>query len=258
LFGLFWFSRSTSLLRLFSLKTIFVILLIFVKILFMATLLTIDKVWYIFQRLASKHSVQNLDAEDFNNYAVMAHYEHFKNVYGKPSEIEGYETEPQVTDALQPFKANSTIALTSGEGTLPTNYFHIRSVYHTSGSDNIKVKQVSDEEWDYYHDNTIYTPTTADPIFNFKDNTTIRVSPSTITSIEFYYLKRLTSGNDDPSIAMTVTNGVMAYNAGSSRDFSWDDDQIVDIIRLMLSYIAIEVGRNDILEYVNVKEEQQA
>jgi hypothetical protein len=217
----------------------------------MASYFTIDKVWSVVQRMAQNHNVQRLDTEDFNSYATLAHYQYYDQVYGRPSEMEGYETEPQISDALLPFKASSTITLTSGEGTKPTDYLHKRSVYYFDGAKKVKVKPVTDEQWDYYHDNSVYTPTTRDPIWNFKNNTTIRVSPNSIASIEFYYLKR----GDEPAIAFTSSNGILSYDSGSSTDFLWDDDHIINIIRIMLSYLSIEAGRSDILQYVEQKEE---
>jgi len=193
---------------------------------------------------------KELGIEQFNRLVKIASDKLKSIIYGRIGEKEGFETEQQISDALLPFKTTSTIVLTTGSGTLPTDYWHkvgMRSLTGSSGFVSKMVDFVSHKECERRRDCSIDAPSFDQPIVELKSST-IKVYPITITSVEFTYLK-----TDTPIIGNYVTD----YNVYTDvSPLLWKEDKHIDIIRLILGYLNIPLTNEQILAYTDAKVEK--
>jgi len=183
-----------------------------------------------------------ISLEQYNRYYQFANEELKRTVYGRIGEKDGYETEQQITDALLPFKAQSTIALTTGLGTMPTDYWHKSRIEITSTG--IEVKFVDAKECIRRRNNSITQPSINHPIVELKDGT-FQVYPTSVSSVTFVYLKK---GNT-PQVVLKTENGIQVYDTVNSVEPEWGDDRFIDLVRLMVGYLSVPLTNSEILAY---------
>jgi hypothetical protein len=167
-------------------------------------------------------------------------------------EKEGDETEQQISDALSPFKKTETIVLSSGIGTMPTDYWHKLGMRSLAGGADFVSKNidfVSYKECERRIDCSIDFPSVTYPIVELK-STTFKVYPTSITSVLFTYRK-----HDYPQLNLSYTNDIPEYT--TSIELLWGQDRYIDIIRLILGYLNLPVSNEQVLQYVESKTQQQ-
>ena len=187
--------------------------------------------------------------EQLNKVYSLVNYDILKKKYGYPKDFHGAETIQQILDSLRILKTtDSSISLTLGEGDLPADYLH--KLKATAGGRNIDfVTELEDGERE---SSPVRMASTRYPTATI-NNTKINVKPTSISTISLVYYKRPTT----PVYAVTETNGILVYDAGSSTDFDWNDEHDQDIIRYTLEYMGITVRNEDILPYVQQKKMEE-
>lgn len=191
--------------------------------------------------------------EQLNTILKIVDYELFDEIYGHPQEAGGFETEGRVMEDLLPFKSTATVALTTGSGTLPSDYFRWGGAYHVSGSSNIPVELVSTREARMRQDNAITLPSTSHPICELY-STTIRVWPTTITSLYMIYLKRPTAA----SYVLKSNNGIYEYDSVNSVQPQWPAQKHIDYVRHILKLLGLALNNQQIVSYIEQKQQQAA
>jgi len=212
--------------------------------------MNLNNLRYIFQNLAELYGYNKpLTIDNFNNYLWMADHELEKQVYGKLNSEEGYETKKQISDALLPFKATTNIVLVTGVGNLPSDYFHVDNVYAAT---NVPAEVVTNKEFIDRIDNAITAPDTSNPICTLY-STTISVNPTSFTPVTFRYFKKSINATK-PELVLKTENGVEVYDSANSEALLWGTEFYIDIIRIMLGFLAIAVSNQNILSYVEQKQ----
>lgn len=211
--------------------------------------MTLKDVIYFVQFVATQNGKKiDVKKENLNRALQFANLELMKQVYGRTGDPTPFETEHRLADELNVFKTTSTLALTDGIGTVPTDYWHKIRMETTSGG--VDVRFVAGEECVQLRNNTITGPTTTYPIVEMLGST-FQVYPISITSVKLTYLKIST-----PEYVVTTTNGYPEYDSGSSTELLWNDDKLIDIIRIMLGYFNIPVTNEQVLGYVEQKQKE--
>lgn len=196
---------------------------------------------------------KRLTVSQLNSILKVVDYDLIKEIYGQPGDPGGYETQGQISEALLPFKTGPTsIALTSGIGDLPADFYHFSDCNYVSGGDTIRVHLVTSKESSIRKENAITRPTVKHPIAElYKGH--IHITPTTLSSVNLVYLKRPT-----PAVyVVKVENGIQVYDSGASTQPEWSEDRHIDIIRLILKYIGISMGNQQIIQYVEQKTAQE-
>ena len=191
--------------------------------------------------------------EQLNAAFKFIDYDLFDEVYGPPETGGGFETESRVGEDLLPFKATATPAVVGGGiFTLPTDYFRWGRAYYTSGSTNIPIELVTTREAGMRQNNAITEPSTSYPICEITGATTLKVYPTTVTPIYMVYLKRPTPA----SYVLKVENGVYNYDSANSVQPMWPAQKHIDYVRHILKYLGIAVNNQQIVQYVEQKQQQ--
>ena len=202
--------------------------------------------------VADKMPGKKLRVEELNSILKVVDYDLFQEIYGLPGMQKGWEMDEQTGMAILPFKTSATVALTSGSGTLPTDFFHWGRCSYTSGSDEIPIDLVTTAEAEQRRFNSVTEPTARHPIAEIKNSTTIQVYPTTITSITLSYLKRPTPA----SYVIKNENGIDVYDSTNSVQFAWSADKHISLIRLILKYLGLSVNDSFIVQYSEQKQAQ--
>ena len=133
-----------------------------------------------------------LTVGEFNKILYTVTNEYFIQQYRK------YELTKTITDSLNPFLKQSTIAIAGGFGILPMTtdqeFFHITGDPIVTGG-TVPVDIVPEIEYSHRVNDTLTAPSTTSPIGVMRwDSSTsgpmIYVYPSSITSIDTWYLKQ--------------------------------------------------------------------
>jgi len=221
--------------------------------------MTLKDVLYVVSDMAQAlRGVKELNVDTFNRYVLLANNELKRTVFGFPEEKTGYENREQISDDLFPFRAVSTIAISSysgvGAALLPSNYWHKISLEIAAPATYLgyPFQFVTVEEFAERISNSVTLPTTQYPIANIRPiggSNYISIYPTTgITSVTFHYLK-----TDTPELWLKTENGVQVYDSDNSTELLWKQDKYIDIIRIILGYLNIPVSNQEVLAYTEAK-----
>lgn len=214
--------------------------------------MTLEAIWESVVFLSEGKIGKKLNIEEFNDILALVDYDLMEEYVGQPNKQTGYETDLVFTDALLPFKSSSTISLTTGAGTLPTDYLHFSKCHYVSGSDIIPVELVTTQESEQRRFNAITLPSLRFPIFELTSSTAFQVYPTSISSVVLGYIKKPTPS----SLVLKSENGVYVYDSTNSVQPQWNASQHNAYIRHILKYLGISVNDQFITQYVESKQAQ--
>ena len=171
---------------------------------------------------------EDLTAERFTTLLQYANKKHFNAAVDKKK-----------WSSLRPFTVvlgmDGTMALpidSDGIAQLPADYFdHLSTRHQYLRNGEVKhsqVREVDDEKFDQMLTSFIEKPTKLHPILNIKSDY-IRFAPSNLRYAIFAYIKEPT----DPVFGVDYTAGYPKYDASTSTELEWDNENILDIIFIM-------------------------
>jgi len=211
--------------------------------------MTLKDILYTVQYFYDKKTNKTLSVEQFNRLLQFANDELKKVVYGRIGDKDGYETEQQISDALNPFKTTASISINgSGVGSLPSDYWHKIRFYNSS---NKKIEEVTALEFERRMNCSIDFPSATQPILTILGATVNYPYPVGATTIYIVYLKR-----DTPQAVFTYTNGYPEYSS-TSTELLWGQDKYIDIIRIILGYLNIPLDNSQVLSYMETKTDKE-
>lgn len=206
--------------------------------------------------------------ERFKELIKVTNIDLFRNKYGLPEEYQPGRPVPSEfaditiknTDDLKAFKVFlPNTPVNAGVLPFPSNYAHRNTVTYNfsktiNGAPTILPKPVEIlREAEFASRNGNYTkrPTTSNPIGVMRNNG-IHIRPLTITSADFNYYRWPIA----PVFSYTMGDGYIEYNASGSVEFEYPPDEGITLVRMMLSYISINLRESDILNYSEMKLKQ--
>jgi len=169
-------------------------------------------------------AINNASLDLFNEY--IGHVKQFQQgvlLTGGP------ERNKKIYNSLRPFKKTATISLTSGIGSLPSDYAYDSMVRTTAG---VEAKVIDDKDWSYRLSRITAAPTDLKPVVRL-EATSIEASPTTVASVNLSYWALPT----DVEWAYTVVSSRPVYDDGSSTDFEWSKEDVPEIQQRALQYL---------------------
>lgn len=149
-----------------------------------------------------------------------------------------------ISDNLRNFKVSADVTLTTGIGTLPTDYS-----YRTNASNNDNgrsVDIVNESEWINRINDPINPPSAKYGICAIRSN--VQVLPTSIASIKLYYLKKPTA----MALSYTV-NGNGDVSISGSTNTNWPDDCHDDLILRALPYLGVPLSNEILIKFKSIK-----
>ena len=211
-----------------------------------------------------------LKPEDYKRAVVAANIDLFKKVTGLPEEYqpgapfarEGFEINQKALDEIRYFKGHIfDQAVASGYFTIPDDYVYFDSMTYKYQRDIdgtptslprpvelLKESQLADRRG-----NWTKRPTTKYPVavIRVQDTTYARfyIYPDTINAVDLHYYRFPV----EPVFAWTVVSDEVQYDEGSSTEFEWGVEKHMDLVRIMLSYIGINLREEALVQYAEMQ-----
>ncbi len=178
---------------------------------------------------------------------------------GRPAPRQAPEITRKLKDDIRQFKTFSTVAIDgNGDGDFPDNYGHtdavsydrivsIDGVSHTYRS---PIDELTQSEADDRLGNYTKMPTTKYPILVYTSDG-IRVYPTTITVVNLSYYRLPIQPVFDYSI---VDDEILVGE--DPVEWDWPEDCHMDIVRIMLSDMGVNIGSQLITQYSEMKSQK--
>lgn len=155
----------------------------------------------------------------------------------------------KISTELKPFLRRSTVPVVGGVATLSSltiGYLNAiePSTIYGRGFDELEPDEVAERNGD-----SVTAPTVYDPAFTWNSDTAVLIYPSTITSIVVSYYTYPT----DAVVAFTTNSTTLlkSYNATSSTETGWRDNQLLEIAQMILRDMGVNMERQDIAMYAD-------
>jgi hypothetical protein len=156
-----------------------------------------------------------------------------------------YGVNQDVQDALAPFKETGWFSSSStGSVALPSDYLHLLTIYTVAGSTINKVRFVNEDELTNALDSQLRPVSTAKPIARMEGNS-VQLYPQSTQLGTFIYFRRPVK----PVLAVTESGRTITYNAASSTQLEWGDEDINGIIAKALVYIGVNMDDQALTQF---------
>jgi hypothetical protein len=148
---------------------------------------------------------------------------------------------------LAPFRTSSQLTLTTGEVALPTNYIHYLGAYTVETSNRREIDIISEQELSKRLQVKSSKPISLFPVMTINESK-IKVFPTNLTPIRFFYLKKPTA----PVYIdiLSQTSGLYEYSSGTSTQLEWNEDLHPEFIRNVLNYLGVQVSLDQVNTYI--------
>jgi hypothetical protein len=133
------------------------------------------------------------------------------------------------------------LIVSNGQVSLPDDYFRLLSATAQVGSEYYRIRPCDSFTFDYLRQSPIEYPTTEYPILRIIGDV-VQFLPITVLYVNFIYYRVPTA----PVWGYTVSEGVMQYDATSSTELEWDEDDQVGIIQVLLQDLGVIVSQEQI------------
>lgn len=189
---------------------------------------------------------------------------------GQPMPQQSYEITKKMMDDMHFLKVRMGVDTSPlvinqwGRATIPTDYFHLSSARHNRITTNecedvaiipTDIELLSDAQIGDRLGNSITMPTMEDPCMTVY-NTYFQFYPKEIRKVELTYLRYPRT----PVYGYTIDEDTdeYVYDPTTSQDFEFPADCLIDIVRIVTSYVGINLKEPEVIQYVEqVKDEGQ-
>ena len=191
-----------------------------------------------------------------------------------------YEQNQVISDSLKALENQDSITITTGEGDIPSDYWHPMTAYHDNSGNQGKAKTpfdiVTDEEFIEYAHSDLTAPSVNYPVLTIKGSK-VEVLPSTIPTVVLRYLKTPDTpffdyyydANDisqylQPGQTYTLQAGE-EYRDGTtsgsvtsiSIELSYPEGERVQVLYMILEKLGVSLNEQDALEYGMAREQKE-
>jgi len=206
--------------------------------------------------------------ERFKQLIKVVNIDMYKKKFGLPEEYqpgrpvprEFIEVTAKNADDMKAFKVPLTnTPCPAGLLPYPSNYAHKDQITYnrTVTIDGVAtsmprpVEILRESEATARRGNYTKAPSVAYPIGVMRNNG-IQIYPTTIAAVDFVYWR----WPNEPVFEYNQFPGYITYNASSSTEFEWPEDNHMNLVRMMLEYMGVNLREADIVQYANTKMQQ--
>jgi hypothetical protein len=216
-------------------------------------MINVNKVYRSVLAIVNKEQRGYVTPDQFNKIARQVQLDLLENTFyeytkislkgNKIGSVNGYGDIPKnIREKLDVFSTNSTIAVTAGSFTVPSNMYRLINL--TISGQYADLQEVSKQDLNYIAASPLTKPTVKYPIY-YRQGDIIEVLPATITSLSADFIKVPA----DPIWAYTTgTFGQYIYESGSSTNFELHPSEEVDLIIGILSYAGIAIKDTEVVQ----------
>lgn len=201
----------------------------------------------------------------YNSAIIAANLDLYKKVSGIPEEYrpgtplarEYFEMNQKSLDEVRFFKGHIfDQAVAGGYFALPADYVYhdslsykyIHSIDGTPTTLPRPVEVLREGQAADRQGNFIKKPTTQYPIALVRKvlaDDRMYIYPPTINTVDFHYYRLPAK----PVFAYTIVDDEIVYNSGGSTEFEWPEQKHMDLVRILLSFLGINLNHELLLQY---------
>lgn len=211
----------------------------------------INEVYQLVNFIADKNGRGYIPPAKFNLLAKASQLEFVSTRIGNIKDpSNGYKSSRRIDVDLRPFLYGPiTVAInTSGDFVYPYGFMWPDS---WSKNDFAEITEVQSDEYPAIKHSTIIPPTADYPVIIF-NNPYGFVDPYSIGSFKMSYIKY----PSDPVWGYTVVNDSPVYNPATSTDFTLRDINMMDIVSLILEKVGMNLNKEQLLQFSQMKQAQ--
>lgn len=231
--------------------------------------MTLFEMYELIELILNKDYLGNIwSPERFKQLIKVVNIDKYKKKYGLPEEYQPGRPIPkeyvEITlknaDDMKAFKIFVPgMACPGGFLAYPTNYAHRDQIVFNrttviNGVSQAIPRQVEilrESESAARRGNYTKAPSTKYPIAVMRSNG-IQIYPTSIATVDFAYWR----WPADPNFVYFQEEGFISYNASASTEFEWPRDVHIELVRMMLEYMGVNLREGDIVQYANTKIQQ--
>jgi len=231
--------------------------------------MTLFQIYELLQYITNKDYEGNVIKPDqFGQLIKVADLDMFKRKIGLPEDYQlGAPISREYIDAnkiattdIRHLKVRvPTQSSSLGYITFPANYCvedALRYNYqrNVDGAATTITKAIEVLTEDKYGDragNWTKKPTDKNPVCVIRQDG-IYIYPATVSVVDFNYYRYPT----EPVFAYNQESGYITYDAGGSTEFDWPKRLHMDLTRIILSYIAVNLREADVVAYAEAKKKE--
>lgn len=213
--------------------------------------MNINDCFNIVSYLVDKTQGTGISPDEFNRIFPMAERSYFDMLAGgvedfqpgRPVPRVGLGMSNNVNEALAPFIQTSTLTITSGSVTVPSDLFK-EVAMRTTG--NVDIMRVDHSKLASKLNSSIDAPTLTKPCFN-EVGSTYKFYPTSLTTANLTYLRLPVT----PVWGFTTVSGRPVYNAGTSVQSEWNDADLNKIIMRAAGLVGININDQLLVQAAN-------
>jgi len=203
-----------------------------------------------------------LGIDRFNLFLKLTNYDYFKLWCGLPEQWQpgqpittrGWQVAEQNTEALKtfivPFQNYTVDAY--GQLSYPSGFIHLSRIgYYNSITDRQRpVEILTHQEADDRIGSYITIPEKEYPVVIY-ENTYFQFYPIDLLNVSMSYLRLPAT----PIYAIKQENGIDVYDSANSIQFEWPEQYHADLVRMLISYLAIPSKDANLSQYIESKKQ---
>lgn len=231
--------------------------------------MTLFQIYELVELVLNKDFAGNIVTPDrFKQLIKVVNIDKFKKKFGLPEEYQPGRPIPkeyvEITlknaDDMKAFKVYvSGTACPGGLLPYPTNYAHRDQIIYNRNTtiDGAvvplprQVEILRETEMAARRGNYTKGPSTRHPVGVMRSNG-IQIYPATIEFVDFAYWR----WPIEPVFDYTQHLGYITYNQATSTEFEWPEDIHLELARMILEYLGVNLREADIVQYANTKIQQ--
>ena len=231
--------------------------------------MTLFEIYEFIEYITNKDYNGNVIAPDqYGKLIVSANIDLFKKKTGLPEDYQlGSPITREYIDANKIQLADTkhlkvreaTQNVSTGVIAYPSGYFlddairysYQRNVDGESVTITKVVEALSEAKYGDRAGNWTKQPSTKNPVYVVR-NDGIYIYPATIATVDFNYYKYPTT----PVFAYLQRTGYIEYNAGGSTEFDWPERLHMDLVRITLGYVGINIREAQLSQYAETKKKE--
>ena len=219
--------------------------------------------------LNKDYSGNMLTPDRFNQLIKVVNIDKFKQKFGLPEQYQPGRPIPKEyaeitlknSDDLRRFKSPLLINTPCPAGLLPypANYAHRDEIYYNQtvtidGAATVMPRPVEilrESQLSARRGSYTKGPSLRHPVGVMRSNG-IQIYPTTIANVDFTYWRWPV----EPVFSYLQHEGYITYHDAASVEFEWPVDVHMDLVRMMLEYMGVNLREADIVQYANTKIQQ--
>lgn len=207
--------------------------------------MNINEIYELVSYMVDKYQGTYLSPNDFNMAINAAQRQYLNFLTGETAEFNqgsrrasgGFSNDVTTGGSLSNFLKEGTLTIVSQLAPQPDDFYKI-SAMRTTDDDYAVMRVGSDKVYSYIN-NPIDSPTTTTPIYT-EIGTNFKFWPASLSSAKIIYFKK-------PVQVKWAYTGNLVYDAGSSVQLEWPDNDHMDIVYRTLGIIGVNMKDIDLI-----------